>query len=95
MSVIHPSAIVAPGASIGEAARIGPFCTVGPEVVIEEGELRKSVEGRQYAVKPAFDESIEDHLRPLFQQHYTMSFENYPVAPDRIHDLQIVDRSQS
>ncbi len=65
------------------------------DVVVEEGELRKSVEGRQFAVKPAYDETIEDYLRPLFQQHYTMSFENYPVASARIHGLQVVDRSQS
>lgn len=64
------------------------------EVIVEEGELRKSVEGHQYAVKPAYDESIEDFLRPLFQQHYTMSFENYPVSLDRIHGLEVVDRSK-
>jgi formylmethanofuran dehydrogenase subunit A len=62
------------------------------EVIIEEGELRKSVEGHSYAVRPAYDEAIEDYLRPLFQQHYTMSFENYPVAPERIHGLEVVDR---
>jgi formylmethanofuran dehydrogenase subunit A len=60
------------------------------EVVVEEGELRKSVEGKQYAVKPAFDPSIEDYLRPLFQQHYTIAFENYPVSPERVHGMEIV-----
>jgi formylmethanofuran dehydrogenase subunit A len=59
------------------------------EVVVEEGELRKSLEGRQYVVKPEYDESIEEFLKPLFQQHYTMSFENYPVACERIHGLQV------
>ena len=60
------------------------------EVVIEEGELRHSVEGKQFAVKPEFDPSVEDYLRPLFQAHYTMSFENYPVSPERVHGLEIV-----
>ena len=64
----------------------------GGEVVVEEGELRKSVEGKQFAVKPAFDESVEDYLRPLFQQHYTMSFENYPVSPERVHGLEVLER---
>lgn len=63
------------------------------EVIVEEGELRKSIEGRQFAVKPQYDESIEDYLRPLFQQHYTMSFENYPVSAERVHGLEVVDRS--
>lgn len=62
----------------------------GGEVVVEEGELRMSVEGKQFAVKPEFDPSVEDYLRPLFQAHYTMSFENYPVSPERVHGLEIV-----
>ena len=35
----------------------------GGEVVVEEGDLRKTVEGREFVVKPAFDEKIEDYLR--------------------------------
>ncbi|MBA4189653.1 MAG: formylmethanofuran dehydrogenase subunit A [Planctomycetaceae bacterium] len=61
----------------------------GGEVIVEEGELRKSGLGRQFAVKPQYDESIEDYLRPLFQQHYTMSFENYPVSCERVHGLEV------
>jgi formylmethanofuran dehydrogenase subunit A len=64
----------------------------GGEVIVEEGELRKSVEGRAFAFRPEYDESIEDYIRPLFQQYYTMSFENYPVAPERVHGLQVVER---
>jgi formylmethanofuran dehydrogenase subunit A len=58
-------------------------------VIIEEGELRNSLEGAQFASKPAYDESIEDYLRPLFQQHYTMSFENDPVTEDCVHGLNV------
>jgi formylmethanofuran dehydrogenase subunit A len=56
----------------------------GGEVVIEEGEIRSVVEGRQYIVQPAYDEKIEEFLRPLFQKVYTMSFDNYPVELERI-----------
>lgn len=56
----------------------------GGEVVIEEGEMRKSVDGRGYLVRPAYDETVEDFIRPLFQQYYTMSFDNYPVEIERI-----------
>jgi formylmethanofuran dehydrogenase subunit A len=59
------------------------------EVVVEEGELRKSMEGKQFAVRPEYDESIEDFLRPLFTQHYTMSFDNYAVTCERVHGLQV------
>jgi formylmethanofuran dehydrogenase subunit A len=63
----------------------------GGEIVVEEGELRKTVEGREYVVHPRCDDKIEDFLRPLFQQVYTMSFDNYPVELERVHGLQLAD----
>ena len=56
----------------------------GGKVVLEEGEIRKIVEGKGLLVRPAFDEKVEDFIRPLFQQYYTMSFDNYPVEMERI-----------
>ncbi len=56
----------------------------GGEVVLEEGEIRNPVAGRGFVVRPTFDEKIEDYIRPLFQQYYTMSFENYPVEMERL-----------
>jgi formylmethanofuran dehydrogenase subunit A len=63
----------------------------GGEVVVEEGQIRKSVEGKGLVVKPHYDASIEDYLRPLFQQYYTMSFDNYPVEQERVHNAEIVN----
>jgi formylmethanofuran dehydrogenase subunit A len=56
----------------------------GGEVVLEEGEIRHVVEGRGFVVRPTFDPKIEDYIRPLFQQYYTMSFDNYPVEMERL-----------
>lgn len=56
----------------------------GGEVVIEEGEIRQVVEGKGLLVQPHYEEKVEDFIRPLFQQYYTMSFDNYPVELDRI-----------
>jgi formylmethanofuran dehydrogenase subunit A len=61
----------------------------GGEVVIEEGEIRKSVEGKGLLVHPVYDESVEDFLRPLFQQVYTLSFDNYPVELERIEHPEV------
>jgi len=41
-------------------------------------------------VQPPCDEKIEEYLRPLFQQVYTMSFDNYPVEIDRIAKPEVV-----
>ncbi len=63
-------------------------------VVVDDGELRASLDGRQYAVQPTFDPAIADYLRPLFQQYYTISFENYPVEAERLPHLEIVPPAQ-
>jgi formylmethanofuran dehydrogenase subunit A len=56
----------------------------GGEIVVEEGDIRQRMDGRAFVNQPAYDPKIEDYLRPLFQQHYTMSFENYPVELERV-----------
>ena len=61
----------------------------GGEVVIEEGEIRKSVDGRGLLVRPTFDEKIEGFIRPLFEQYYTLSFDNYPVELERVEHAEV------
>jgi formylmethanofuran dehydrogenase subunit A len=61
----------------------------GGEVVVEEGEIRRIVDGRGFIVRPSYEAQIEDYLRPLFQQTYTMSFDNYPVELERVHHAEI------
>src|SRR5262249_5520300 len=61
----------------------------GGEVVIEEGELREIVQGRGIVVRPTFDEKVEEYIRPLFQQYYTMSFDNYPVELERLEHPEV------
>jgi formylmethanofuran dehydrogenase subunit A len=56
----------------------------GGDVVLEEGEIRNAVNGRGLVVRPTFDEKVADYIRPLFQQYYTMSFDNYPVEIERL-----------
>jgi formylmethanofuran dehydrogenase subunit A len=61
----------------------------GGEIVVEEGEIRQTVPGRGFVVQPTFDAKIEEYLRPLFQQYYTMSFDNYPVEMERVAHAEI------
>ena len=56
----------------------------GGEVVVEEEQIRAVTQGREFIVRPAFDEQIEEYLRPLFEKVYTMSFDNYPVEMERL-----------
>jgi formylmethanofuran dehydrogenase subunit A len=59
------------------------------QVIVEEGEIRNVIDGAQFAAKPNYDPSIEDYLRPLFQQQYTVSFDNYPVSEECVHGLSV------
>jgi formylmethanofuran dehydrogenase subunit A len=61
----------------------------GGEVVIEEGEIRKTVEGKGLLVRPEYDAKVEEFIRPLFQQYYTLSFDNYPVEMERIEHPEV------
>jgi formylmethanofuran dehydrogenase subunit A len=61
----------------------------GGEIVIEEGEIRGTPEGREFIVQPAYDPGTDEFLRPLFEDKYCMSFENYPVEMERIHHPDI------
>jgi formylmethanofuran dehydrogenase subunit A len=61
----------------------------GGDVVLEEGEIRNPVAGRGIVVRPTFDEKVADYIRPLFQQYYTMSFDNYPVEMERLENPDV------
>jgi formylmethanofuran dehydrogenase subunit A len=61
----------------------------GGEIVVEEGEIRKMVPGREFVVRPPYDEGVEDYLRPWFQHYYTMSFDNYPVELGRVAGAEV------
>jgi formylmethanofuran dehydrogenase subunit A len=63
----------------------------GGEVVVEDGQIRKAVDGRELVVRPRYDPGIEAYLRPLFEQHYTISFDNYPVELHRVEGAEIRD----
>src|SRR5438067_6790454 len=45
------------------------------EIIVEEGDVRKVTDGREFIVRPSYEAGIEDYLRPLFQQYYTISFD--------------------
>ena len=61
----------------------------GGEVVVEEGDIKKVVEGREFIVQPRYDRSIEEYLRPLFEDYYTVTFDNYPVEVERLEGADI------
>jgi formylmethanofuran dehydrogenase subunit A len=63
----------------------------GGEVVIEEGDIRETPQGREFLVRPPMNPDTDAFMRPLFEECYTMSFENYPVEIERIEHAELRD----
>lgn len=61
------------------------------EIVIEDGDIRATPEGREYIAKPHYAPETDEFLRPLFEECYTMQFDNYPVEMERIENPDIHD----
>jgi formylmethanofuran dehydrogenase subunit A len=63
----------------------------GGEIVIEDGEIRETPPGREFVARPSYDPGTDDFIRPLFEDCYTMSFENYPVEIERIEHVELLE----
>ncbi len=61
------------------------------EIVIEDGDIRETPEGREFLFKPSYSPDTEEFIRPLFEDCYTMSFENYPVELSRIERADVIE----
>jgi formylmethanofuran dehydrogenase subunit A len=60
------------------------------EVVVEDGEIRSTPNGRLFHVAPEYDESAVAHIRQWFEQHYTIQFSNYPVSDHYLQDHEVI-----
>jgi formylmethanofuran dehydrogenase subunit A len=58
------------------------FVLKGGEVVVRDGQIVQERPGRTLHVAPPYDPAIEAHIRAHFEECYTISFDNYPVAPE-------------
>ena len=50
-------------------------------LVVEEGQLRRAPAGRRLAVRPAYDTAVTKDIRRFFDQHASISFDNYGAEP--------------
>ncbi len=61
------------------------------EIVIEEGDIRETPQGREFLVKPDYAPETDEFMRPLFEDCYTMQFDNYPVELERIENPDLLE----
>ncbi len=67
------------------------FVIKAGEVVIRDGEILSTPMGREFLVQPTFDPGAAGSLRKDFENCYTMSFDNYPVAMNCLHRPDVID----
>jgi len=67
----------------------------GGQVILEEGELRATPNGKTLHVAPAYDTAIEADIRQWFDKYYSIRFRNYPVDPRYLHASEVVSRGSS
>jgi formylmethanofuran dehydrogenase subunit A len=60
------------------------------EVVVCDGQIVKVRPGRTLYVTPPYDRGIEADLRAHFEESYSISFDNYPVASECLPYGQVI-----
>jgi formylmethanofuran dehydrogenase subunit A len=61
----------------------------GGEIVIDDGDICATPQGRELIVQPDVDPDLDNFLRPRFEDCYSLSFENYPVEMERLDSPEI------
>ncbi len=51
----------------------------GGRIVIENGELRRPVDGKTLYVAPEYDRAVESDIAAWFEEAYSVRFRNYAV----------------
>ncbi len=63
--------------------------------VIEDHEFTTDYYGKTLHVQPEFDPSIENSLRPFFEDYYSIRFNNYAVSDHYLHDHEFIPLRKS
>jgi formylmethanofuran dehydrogenase subunit A len=74
--------IYTPGSDLKAMFELPRLVLKAGEVVSEQGELRSTPFGPCLHVAPGYDTAFLTDLRPWFERHYAMSFDNYPVGDE-------------
>lgn len=56
------------------------------EVLVDNGEIKRSIDGRTHFVAPTYDESCVPDIQKWFEASYSMQFRNYEVGDHYLHD---------
>ena len=67
-----------PNSDIQKMFELPRYVIHAGEVVVEDGEIRSTQNGRLFHVAPAYDEGVVPHIREWFERYYTIQFAQLP-----------------
>ena len=82
--------IYQPDADIQRMFELPRYVISAGRVVVEDGEIRSSDEGKLLHIAPRYDEGELPHIRMWFEECYTVQFRNYPVEESFLHRHETV-----
>ena len=85
--------IYSPQADIERMFELPRYVLKGGEVIVEGGEIRRSIDGVTVHVKPAYDDGAIPSIREWFESRYSVQFANYAVDDEDIGEQVEVSTS--
>lgn len=76
--------IYSPQDDIEQMFELPRYVLKGGEVLVENGEIRRSIDGATLHVRPDFDEGAVPSIREWFESRYSVQFANYPVVDEEL-----------
>jgi formylmethanofuran dehydrogenase subunit A len=63
--------------------------------IIADHEFRGDHTGRLLHITPEYDQTIEETIKPFFEDFYTIEFDNYAVNDSYLHDHEVIQTTQA
>jgi formylmethanofuran dehydrogenase subunit A len=79
-----------PNADMQKMFELPRYVIHAGDVVVEDGEIRSTQNGRLFHVAPSYDEGAVPHIREWFERYYTIQFRNYPVDDHYLQEHEVV-----
>lgn len=82
--------LYSPGADVGTMFARPRYVIKSGQVIVEDGQLRRTPAGRTFHVAPNFDEGRLADIRSWFESAYSVRFGNYAVQGEQVEGLHQV-----
>lgn len=76
--------LYSPQRDIEQMFELPRYVLKGGEIIVEGGEIRRSIDGATLHVSPAYDEGAVPSIREWFESRYSVQFANYAVEDEEL-----------